>query len=94
METLIFLLKVNIVFAVLLGAYYLAFRKSPLFAANRAWLLLMPVVAFMVPLVRLPASVPIAGTMDLLSFSDGSSGFVTERTTSHLGMGMWFSRSM
>lgn len=87
METLIFLLKVNIVFAVLLGAYYLAFRKSPLFAANRAWLLLMPVVAFMVPLVRLPASVPMAGTMDLLSFSDGSSGFVTERTTSHLGMG-------
>lgn len=72
METMDYLLKVNVVFVLLYGAYHLLLRKSTLFAANRTWLLLAPVVAYAVPLVRLPASVPLAGATELLPFATGA----------------------
>ena len=65
METLIYLLKVNIAFVILIGAYRLLLRAMPLFAANRAWLLLAPVVAFALPLITIPSDIRMGGVIQL-----------------------------
>lgn len=80
METLYYLLKVNIGFAMLYGAYRLMLRGTPGFAASRAWLLLAPVVAFILPLITLPSEVQMDRVIELPAMVVG--GSVGEMTNS------------
>lgn len=72
METIHFLLKANIVFTILLTAYILLLRRLTYFQLNRAWHLVAPMAAFVLPLVRLPAGMPSSGIEDLLPASAAS----------------------
>lgn len=65
MELLHYLLKVNVAFILLFGCYGLCLRGLPLFKANRVWLLCMPLAAFLLPLMELPAGLPMAGVVAL-----------------------------
>lgn len=86
METLIYLLKVNIAFVILIGAYRLLLRATPLFAANRAWLLLAPVVAFALPLITLPSDIRMGGVVQLPGIPVGDPLPAMTTSTVHFSM--------
>ncbi len=86
MDPLIFLLRANIAFVILYGAYRLLLRGTPSFAANRAWLLLTPVVAFVLPLIELPSTVQPLGVIELPTVAVGGSGEVLAITSFHWSM--------
>jgi TonB family protein len=52
------LIRPALCFAVLYGAYLLLFRRNTFFTAQRIYLLLIPVIAFVFPFLALPGSVP------------------------------------
>jgi TonB family protein len=73
MATFILLLRMNLAFILLFGCYQLFLRKSPLFAANRAWLLLAPMAALLLPFLHLPTPAPLAHMLELAPLTVGSS---------------------
>ncbi len=83
METLVLLLRVNIAFAMLYGTYRLMLRGSASFAANRAWLLLAPVAAFILPLVTLPSDVQMGRMIELPAMVVGGSEDVMTISLAH-----------
>lgn len=52
------LIRPALCFAVLYGAYLLLFRRNTFFTAQRIYLLLIPVIAFVFPFLVLPGSAP------------------------------------
>ncbi len=72
MEPLLYLVRANLAFVLLYGGYHLFLRKAPRLAANRAWLLGVPVAAFLMPLVPLPATGAMPGIIDLEPFRVGA----------------------
>ncbi|MBL8009944.1 MAG: TonB family protein [Flavobacteriales bacterium] len=71
MALLPFYLQANIAFAILLAAYAVGLRHSPLLGARRAFLLLSPAGAFALPLLpRIPVSSALAPvTLPLITVS-------------------------
>lgn len=74
MEWPLSLLRANIAFILLFGCYYLFLRRSPHFAANRAWLLLAPVAALLLPFLDATPPAPVARILELMPVAVGSSG--------------------
>lgn len=74
METLTYILKVNIIFALMYGAYLVFMRRTAFHLLNRCYLLLAPLVALALPgvssmfrtkalyVVQLPEITPLAGS--------------------------------
>jgi len=84
METLLYLLRVNIAFILLYGIFHLFLRNAPHFAANRAWLLLTPIAAFLLPLMQLPASASLPAVIELAPLTIGITGNASLGTPSTL----------
>ncbi|HPF91665.1 MAG TPA: M56 family metallopeptidase [Flavobacteriales bacterium] len=59
MEALTYYLKANLVFGSLFCAYLLVLRRETGFQARRAWLLLSPVIAVLLPLLPNSGSAPL-----------------------------------
>jgi len=65
MELLGYYLKVNVVFTVLFLTYLLAFRREAWFTGRRLWLLGSAIVAFLLPLLPVPADQMVRFTYTL-----------------------------
>jgi len=64
MELLFHLVKANMVFALLFGAYLIVLRGETFFLANRAWLMGSSIVALLIPFVQWGTALsPLAGSV-------------------------------